>query len=479
MVKRLLPSLSLYFLLLQYFMVNGQSFPSDSWEKIQHPTFSGWNPETLSSLEEYIIDSTATTGMLIVHNGKLIYEFGNIEENSYIASCRKSVLAMLYGNYVSNGTIDLNENLESLAIDKIEPLLDIEKKATVRDLISARSGVYLPASNAGDMQHLAPKRGSVKPGEQWLYNNWDFNIAGYIFEKKTKENIYDALESTIVQPIGMQDWNRALQEKSGNLVSSDVLAYHMWFSARDMARLGLLMLNKGKWKNKQVIEEEWVDEMTSPKSSFEELDEIAPFVKNGKNKFSYGYMWWLWEEAENERLKGAFSAQGAWGQNITVIPSINTVIVIKTNNLYQRQRGDHHHMINQIAGAYDPAIASKWTQLAKNLEEGNVKQFVKDFNSTEIKEAKIDFQTLFNNMGYDYIENGEVEHALEIFKLNVSLNPKSWNLYDSLGEAYFLLGNYPKSKECYKQAMSLNTNNQYGNNKRVQHILERIDLKMK
>ncbi len=127
-------------------------------------------------------------------------------------------------------------------------LLPVETKATIKDLLTARSGVYHPASNEGDATSMAPKRGSVKPGSFWLYNNWDFNMAGYILEQQTGKSIYALIDSILAEPLHMQDWKIAAQRKTGDSTRSKYLAYHMWFSTRDMARLGYLMLRKGKWK---------------------------------------------------------------------------------------------------------------------------------------------------------------------------------------------------------------------------------------
>ena len=65
---------------------------------------------------------------------------------------------MLYGKYVEDGTINLDATLKDLNIDDNDGLLDIEKKAKVRHLIAARSGVFHPASNTGDDSKHAPKR---------------------------------------------------------------------------------------------------------------------------------------------------------------------------------------------------------------------------------------------------------------------------------------------------------------------------------
>lgn len=457
-----------------------QNYPSTTWETVKSPTFYGWDQSMLDALEAYTIDSTATTAMMIIQDGRIIYEYGNTTENSYIASCRKSILAMLYGKYVTDGTINLNKSLEELGITYDGRLLPTEKKATVKDIISSRSGIYLPSANPGDMVHLAPKRGSVKAGELWVYNNWDFNTAGYIFEQETQKNIYDEIDAQFAQPMQMQDWDRARQHKDGDLLTTDILAYHMDFSARDMARLGLLLLNKGKWMDKQLIPASWVDEMTKASTSVEEVDKIAPFLKNEFTNLSYGYMWWLWETPKHKALKGAYSAQGAWGQNITVIPATNTVVVIKTNNVYERQKGDHYFMIDQIAQAYKPLLSQELKELAIHLNQNDIDQFIKNYKQIAPTTAGVDYQTIINQLAYHYLnERKEYEKAFDLFRLNVNQHPKSWLVYDGLAEAYFLLGNYAEAIKNYQKAIDLNTNNQWENNERATFIIERIAYKLK
>ncbi len=125
------------------------------------------------------------------------------------------------------------------------------RRATVEHLITARSGVYHPASNPGDNLADAPPRGSQEPGDYMLYSNWDFNAAGAAFEDLTGLNIYDALETDLARPLGFQDWDRSMHQKSGDTSRSVNLAYHMVLSTRDMARLGLLMLREGDWDGTQ------------------------------------------------------------------------------------------------------------------------------------------------------------------------------------------------------------------------------------
>jgi len=336
--------------------IEAQIYPNRNWAHNQNPALDGWRDTERSTFMRYIIDSTNVTGLVIIHKGKIVFEYGDTEENSYIASCRKSILAILYGKYVENGQINLDKSLGELKIEDHAPLLEIEKSATIKDVISARSGVFLPGSNGGDFRRLAPKRGSVKPGSYWLYSNWDFNLAGYIFEKETKKNIYDEIEKQLVLPLQMQDWNRSLQLKNGNLEVSKFPAYHIWFSTRDMARVGLLMLRKGKWKDTQVIPKEWVEEMVTQRTSYQEAQKNAPILKEDGLDLGYGYMWWLIENTDDNKLKNAYSAQGALGQNITVYPEIDVVLAFKTKSEYQRRNSIQTQMklIRKAFEIYNP-----------------------------------------------------------------------------------------------------------------------------
>lgn len=308
---------------------NSIYFPGEIWESEVDLKGQGWDVTRLDEVKAFVEDSCHTTGMMVVHKGKVLFEYGDIHKVSYIASCRKSVLALLYGPFVEVGQIDLNSTLEDLQLDDVGGLLPIERKATIENLLTSRSGVYHSASNPGDQRSLAPERGSVSPGSVWLYNNWDFNAAGFILEKLTNRNIYYLVDSLLALPMGMQDWDRNSQQKSGN-GSSLYPAYHMWFSTHDMARIGYLMLREGNWNGKQIISKEWIIKITTPVTSYKET------LVNGTNivQFGYGYMWWCWDSPHNSGpYLGWYTAMGAYGQYITVFPKFDLVVVHKNNSM--------------------------------------------------------------------------------------------------------------------------------------------------
>ena len=119
-------------------------FPGANWER----DTTGLPPKVIGEVDTFV-RTLDTTGLLVVKGGKVAYEYGDVSEVSYLASARKSVLSMLYGPYVANGTIRLDATLKDLGMSDVGGLLPIEQRAKVLDLITARSGVYHPASNGG------------------------------------------------------------------------------------------------------------------------------------------------------------------------------------------------------------------------------------------------------------------------------------------------------------------------------------------
>ena len=95
-------------------------FPGEEWSYHEDPASAGWSEEGRDAFRSYLVDSTVITGCVIVHKGQIVFEYGDVVENSYIASCRKSVLAMLYGKYVLDGQIDLNKTVGDLGLDDVE-----------------------------------------------------------------------------------------------------------------------------------------------------------------------------------------------------------------------------------------------------------------------------------------------------------------------------------------------------------------------
>jgi CubicO group peptidase (beta-lactamase class C family) len=302
------------------------TYPVPAWQRIATAECAGWSSAGLDAVRARL-ETMATTGMIASVGGRILFEYGDIDTLTYLASVRKSVLSMLYGIYVERGVIDLDDTLAELGIDDVGGLTDQEKQATTRHLLMARSGIYHEASNSGDDLGSAPPRGSQAPGTYYLYSNWDFNALGTIFEQETGRSIYDALQEELAVPLGFQDWNREMHRRTGNRSASIHLAYHMHLSTRDMARIGLVMLRGGVWNGRQIVPAAWVRESTS---ALTRVHEMNPDRRKG-GPFGYGYLWWVFDWPPlGELYEGAYTGLGAVGQHIFVMPKLDLVVGHKT-----------------------------------------------------------------------------------------------------------------------------------------------------
>ncbi len=294
------------------------TYPGEDWPWAETPEALGWSTEKLAEAQAYA-ERIGSAAVMIVDDGLVVHAWGDLTRDYHCHSMRKSLMSALYGIYVAEGTIDLTKTLADLDIDDSTPLTEAEKQATVADLLKARSGVYIPA--AGEVQAMRdarPERGSHAPGTFWYYNNWDFNALGSIFDQETgEESIYQAFQTRIADPIGMQDYQpEALHYEYEPYSRHPYYGFRM--STRDLARFGLLFLRQGRWEDQQILSPEWVEESTATHS------------ERGPDS-GYGYMWWTGVRDglfPNVRVQEhSYYASGLRGHNVIVLPYRNLVIV--------------------------------------------------------------------------------------------------------------------------------------------------------
>jgi CubicO group peptidase (beta-lactamase class C family) len=290
-----------------------------TWEMIDDPESVGWSIEKLQVAYAYS-QNIQTAAVMIIYDGKVLYHWGEIGRKFWVHSCRKSFMSALYGIHVNEGNIDLSKTMADLGIDDNPPSLsDVEKTATVRMLLQARSGIYHPAAaESPSMKAARPERYSHAPGTFWYYNNWDFNVLGVILEQETGTKIFEELKGRIADPIGMEDF----QVEDGFYQYEDLSihpAYPFRMTARDMARFGLLFLRNGLWEGNRIISEAWIRESTTSYS-------------DAGSGMGYGYMWWIASDELLSNLEGdSYFASGYNGHYIFVAPSMDLVVVHRVN----------------------------------------------------------------------------------------------------------------------------------------------------
>jgi CubicO group peptidase (beta-lactamase class C family) len=308
------------------------TFPAKEWSRSK-PEDVGYASPKLEALRGWL-KTQKTTAIHVSVDGRLIFEYGDTAFVSKVASVRKSILAMMYGNYVASGKADLGKTVEQLGLEEAEPFLAIERNATLLHLLTARSGIYMPSGNE-ELTSASPRRGAQAPGSYMQYQNWDFNAAGTAFEKISGKDIFAALEAEVAVPIGMQDFDPKKQHK---VVKPDSVhaEYAMYLSTRDMARLGLLMLADGSWGEKQVMPKGWAGRITTLVTPHSEMHPVQLAMRTRTGLWGYGMLWWIWDapswpQITTGPLQGAYTAMGSFGQYITVLPAMRMVIAHKVD----------------------------------------------------------------------------------------------------------------------------------------------------
>ena len=303
---------------------DGRFWPGETWERVAAPRELGWSPEKLAIARAQAA-TLHTAAVVVVVGGKVLDEWGQTATRYNLHSMRKSLLSALYGVHVRAGRVDLTRTLAQLGIDDNEPSLDAaEKQATVGDLLRARSGVYHPALyETAAMKAARPPRHSHPPGTFWYYNNWDFNALGTILERAARNSVFREFEERIALPTQMQDY----RVEDGSYVTgpdSVYPAYPFRMSARDLARFGLLFLRHGAWRDRQLIPADWVAESTT---AWSEVGSSGFAAGAG----GYGYLWWVAVRGQHfpgvTLPEGSYSARGAGGHFVVVIPAYDLVLV--------------------------------------------------------------------------------------------------------------------------------------------------------
>jgi len=297
------------------------------WEQYVTPEDAGFSSNALELARRYA-DSVRSGAVMAAYRGRVVVAWGDVARKLELHSVRKSLVSALFGIAVADRKVDLSRTIADVGLDDQTPLTVGEKSARIRDILAARSGVYLPAAYAGrEQDEERPARGSHAPGTFFFYNNWDFNVAGVLYERLVATDLYAAFDQRIAKPLGMEDFvptdGFRVYEPSG----SGFPAHTFRMSTRDLLRFGQLYLQRGRWNGKQVVPAAWVDESTRRVSD----------LGNGSG---YGYLWWTYAAgslgARYPQLNqyDAFAARGTGGQFILVVPKAELVVV---------HRGDTDH----------------------------------------------------------------------------------------------------------------------------------------
>jgi CubicO group peptidase (beta-lactamase class C family) len=301
-----------------------------SLEQVQLPDYKLWaiskddkKVYKAKTPEEFFIEN-GTLSLIIIRNDTIVYEnyFNGFKSDEIhtIFSVSKSFLSTLTGIAINEGFIKSvdqpvsdfipafkKNGKEMLTINHLLQMTSGVNEADYDDLLKLASFYYAKDQN----KKCEKTKMRFKPGTKFQYSSVTSQILGMCVEKATGRKLEDYLKEKIWEPLGMEFKVLISTDKKGNP------KYFGGLSAnpKDLAKLGLLYLNKGNWNGKQIIPEDWIN-ATEKRDTCE-----------GKSTSYSNCFWQNTYPVEDYFKKSDFYAKGFGGQIVYVNPENNTVIV--------------------------------------------------------------------------------------------------------------------------------------------------------
>lgn len=298
------------------------------------PEEQGMDGAALGALAGKVRDGTygSTHALLVVRDGHLVFEeyFGrwNADRLHEMQSVSKSVVSMAVGIALERGELD---SLEQRVVDFF-PDLEIENRNAwkeaidIGDILRMSTGTAYEEGYRGSPHYQLNRmsRGWTKfwldqemvaePTTVWRYDSGGVIALSEIFRRTTGMHVDDYAREHIFDPLGIEryEWER-------NAEGHPHAGGGLHLRARDLAKLGVTMLQDGVWRGRQVVPADWVERSTQTKFRFS--DGAAPFV-------GYAYLWWVF--APDPAVEGGspiVAGTGLGGQYVFLVPDHDMVVV--------------------------------------------------------------------------------------------------------------------------------------------------------
>ncbi len=391
------------------------------WEAYASPEQAGFSSKKLNKARKAFEASGAQAAM-IVHRGAVVATWGDVERRLDCHNIGSSLLMSLIGIHVGSGNLNPNAALSTFGIREIDRFFEEHlEEARVMDLIGGCSGIHHAAANESlGLKGRRLQYSDHAPGQARCYNTWDRNALLAVFERTAGRGFFDELADNLAGPIGMQDYRPTdgYYVRQENI--SSLAAFPLRVSTRDLARFGLLILQGGRWGERQIVPEAWVDT---------------------------GAGWFV---GERFRRHGILSALGA-GHAVDVVPSADLVFVYRGNpeRAWHGATGERLELLKRILDSRNgnpseqpdlvplSPITKAWKPA--DIPPETLDRFVGDyphrFTSVTIRREG-EYLTLDSGQGrFDLVPVGDAEFiAADIDELysSTAMNPKiptrwSWN----------------------------------------------------
>jgi len=258
-------------------------------------------------------------GVMVLRHGRVIAEVWNAPfKPSYghaMYSVSKTFTAVAVGLCVQDSLLNLTDQAAQFLLDELpKEQSDTLTSITIKDLLTMQSGLpvnytTLRRDSTIWTRAILSQPMVAIPGERFAYDSMNSYLLSVIVQRVSGKTVLELLRDRIFSSIGIQ---RAAWEYSPEGVCCG--GWGLYLRLEDMAKFGQLLLKKGRWGNKQLIEENWVNAMMN---------------KQTMNSSGKGYGYHMWMTSRD----GIVKADGAYGQYIYIIPEKDMVVVMTQNHV--------------------------------------------------------------------------------------------------------------------------------------------------
>jgi CubicO group peptidase (beta-lactamase class C family) len=276
----------------------------DGWVVAPDPASFGLSRDAVAAHASLCKDSGADACVL-VYRGKIVQEWygPRYREPAYAMSATKSVSGLLVGMLVADKKLTVD--------DKVSHYIPqwragAESGVTVHQLLTMTSGLRrLHDDGVGGVEDkesfVFALPLSHEPGTHWEYTNEGVFLLSPLMDVAAGEPIEDYAQRRLFDPLGLAQTRLHVYPKGQAWTHAD-----METTARDLARIGLLVLNRGRWGDEQFVAESWIASSITPSQDL---------------RRDYGLLWWLYRDPRG------FAALGRFDTNLYVFPDLELVAV--------------------------------------------------------------------------------------------------------------------------------------------------------
>ena len=399
----------------------------------------------------------------------------NTETLFYLASISKQFTAMGIMMLHEKGLLNYDDKLGKY----LPELKSVHEAITIKNLLQHTSGIsdrtYYRLQNPSNLDVLKELKkledSSVgNPNKQFSYSNTGYVLLALVIEEVSGTSIQDFFQKEIFDPLEMnrtttskdrfaKDKNRAFPYNILGLAStynSSVVGPAGIYSTVDDLIKWNAAINKNKLVTNKTKEQAFANGTIEGK-------EIS--FKLGDDDFGYGFGWMPFSKNNSQYVRHDGSTEG-YSTLIRKNLSQNSDIIFLTNHGSALAMDGVTNGIDQILDSQtyvQPNIPLP-NQIVNILNKEDIHAVVKMLKSTLTQSNKPDERVL-GRLGYTMQNNGKIEDAIELYKINLDLYPKSTNALYVLGEAYLSEKKYELAKEIYNRFLEVKPNSEYATEK--------------